>query len=229
MTASRCHLIVTPMTSAAPTQARTGSGRVRPAGAWAGACLAGSVVIALVAAMDVYVAVERLRWAAARERDNAVMPTVYESTVFDSGWRPVWITVLLLTIAGFTGWLYRSARFAEVLGGELRHAPRWAIGGWVLPPLGAVVVPQLLSDVYRETVGEATGWRTRAWPVWLLLTLIVLHATVTGQDSLLHGRAISLGPREVLLSHVNALAVQVTLMTIVVRVTRAQRTVARRR
>jgi hypothetical protein len=63
-----------------------------------------------------------------------------------------------LTGIAFVAWVWIATRNARNAGARVRHAPGWALGGWVVPILNLWRPKQMIDDLWRASMpGVATG------------------------------------------------------------------------
>lgn len=94
--------------------------------------------------------------------------------------------VVLLTAVSFLAWIYRAHKNVRALGAtDLKYSPGWAIGGFFIPFLNIVRPYQVVSEIWRASMGE-TGWSDGArwiyaetpifiavwWGSWLTLGIL---------------------------------------------------------
>lgn len=67
----------------------------------------------------------------------------------------LYLLVLLPTAITFLVWFFRAHRNLEALGAtSLRHTPRWAVLGFIVPVLNFIRPMQVMSEVWRETMTD---------------------------------------------------------------------------
>jgi hypothetical protein len=63
-----------------------------------------------------------------------------------------------LTGIAFVAWVWIATRNARNAGARVRHAPGWALGGWLVPILNLWRPKQMIDDLWRASMpGVATG------------------------------------------------------------------------
>jgi Domain of unknown function (DUF4328) len=107
----------------------------------------------------------------------------------------MWVLGALVAAAAFVAWLYQARRNAGRMGGSLKWAPGWAVGGWFIPVASLVIPYLVMRDVRRASAPAPqpvpVGWWWTSVLVTVLLNqLIWLYDVVTSDDGRFEGTAL---------------------------------------
>lgn len=77
-------------------------------------------------------------------------------------WTLLWVPLWLLTVVVFIVWMWIATRNARNAGARVRHAPGWALAGWVVPILNLWRPKQMIDDLWRASMpGVSSGMDLR--------------------------------------------------------------------